>query len=140
MTREEVLQWLETELPPMLREDPMFRAQVIGLLSEALVTKAEFTQMLVSYEPCALNPNDNSIRFMHNLVPTINASTRLISTWPLTISTWKSYGLGSLKSPSVLELSVGAGPRVSSMGLIESRRSSPVETFTCEISARRSLR
>lgn len=133
MTREEVLQWLETELPPMLREDPMFRAQVIGLLSEALVTKAEFTQMLVSYEPCALNPNDNSIRFMHNLVPTINASTRLISTW-------ESYGLRSLKSPSALELSVGAGPRVNSMGLIESRRSSPVETFTCEISARRSLR
>jgi hypothetical protein len=30
----------------MLKDDPMFRAQVIGVLSEVLITKAEFTQML----------------------------------------------------------------------------------------------
>lgn len=46
MTREELLQWLRTEFPVMLQGDPMFRAQVIGVLSEVLVTKAEFAQLL----------------------------------------------------------------------------------------------
>jgi len=46
MTRDELLQVLRAELPQMLKDDPMFRAQVIGVLSEVLITKAEFTQML----------------------------------------------------------------------------------------------
>jgi hypothetical protein len=46
MTRDELLQWLSTELPKMLREDSMFRSQVIGVLSEVLVTKGEVTQIL----------------------------------------------------------------------------------------------
>lgn len=46
LTRDELIQWMRTELPRLLQEDPAFRAQVIGILSEALVSKGELTRLL----------------------------------------------------------------------------------------------
>ncbi len=46
MTHEELIRWLKAELPRLLQEDPAFRAQVIGILSEVLVSKGELTRLL----------------------------------------------------------------------------------------------
>jgi hypothetical protein len=46
MTQDELVDWMRTELPKMLQADPMLRAQVIGVLSEVLVSKGELTQVL----------------------------------------------------------------------------------------------
>jgi len=46
LTRDELIQWMRTELPRLLQEDPAFRAQVIGILSEALVSKGELTRLV----------------------------------------------------------------------------------------------
>ena len=46
MTHEELIRWLKAELPRLLQEDPSFRAQVIGILSEVLVSKGELARLL----------------------------------------------------------------------------------------------
>jgi hypothetical protein len=46
MTHEELIRWLKAELPRLLQEDPAFRAQVIGILSEVLVSKGELARLL----------------------------------------------------------------------------------------------
>ena len=46
MDKQELLDFLRTELPNLLRDDPDFRARLIGVLSEAMGTKAEFNALL----------------------------------------------------------------------------------------------
>jgi hypothetical protein len=44
--KKELLNFLRQELPRLLRDDPDFRTQVIGVLAETLGTKAEFNALL----------------------------------------------------------------------------------------------
>jgi hypothetical protein len=44
--KKELLNFLRQELPKLLRDDPDFRTQVIGVLAETLGTKAEFNALL----------------------------------------------------------------------------------------------
>jgi hypothetical protein len=46
MTQDQALEWLRTELPKMLQDDPTFRVQVIGTLTEVFATKGEVAQIL----------------------------------------------------------------------------------------------
>jgi hypothetical protein len=46
ITQDELLRLLRSELPKLLQSDPLFRAQVIGVMSEVLVTKGELAQLL----------------------------------------------------------------------------------------------
>ena len=46
MDRGQFIQWLREEFPRLLQEDPRFAAEVVGVLSQALGSRAEFNRLL----------------------------------------------------------------------------------------------
>lgn len=46
MTREQFIEWLRSEFPRLLQEDPRFSAEVVGILSQTLGSRSEFVRLL----------------------------------------------------------------------------------------------
>ena len=46
MGREQFVDWLRSEFPRLLQEDPRFSAEVVGILSQTLSSRAEFNRLL----------------------------------------------------------------------------------------------
>lgn len=46
MTREQFIEWLRSEFPRLLQEDPRFSAEVVGILSQTLGSRTEFIRLL----------------------------------------------------------------------------------------------
>lgn len=46
MEREQFIEWLRAELPRLLREDPAFSAELVGILAQSLGSRSEFNRLL----------------------------------------------------------------------------------------------
>ena len=46
MNREQFIEWLRSDFPRLLQEDPRFSAEVVGILSQTLGSRAEFNRLL----------------------------------------------------------------------------------------------